>query len=562
MRARLLVLMAVICAVPWSARAQETPAVPQPPAPIVQHVRLTGARQLSERAILAAAHIHIGEPLDQSPEDVATAIEHRYSDDGYTFARALASFDASSGTLTISVEEGVIDGVEFQGVDERLAREFEQDFALRAGDVFNRDRAEEALRALLRPTRGSVAPGEAAPDTAADPRRVRYGGAFDLVERNGQRILLVGLRQPDGRFHFAPDLGEREDWYTPVDGFVPSFGFGAAVFDHANFNHTFVAGHISFKAASDRVGYALGFERPVFTRQKLFVGGELHDLTAVDEDFRVSGLEASLAAVGPHKSYRDYFRRRGVQLTAAWRVEPRVELLMAWRRERQEPLPTEAEFSFWNGDDDYRPNVAAAEGSLSAMVIGASASSEEFGRESLDRTYRRHQLDTLFGEPIEEWSRGSRPLWQVDWTSEISSPGLNSDFDFRRHIVAGRASLPLSSHQSLALRGLGGWSDGILPPQRQFAIGGVGSVHGYPFNEQIGANLVLLNAEYFLGWRGGLHAIGFFDVGRVEPAAATAEWLKGVGFGIGLDEFRVDFGYRLDAVPSSLQVLVRIGRRF
>jgi hypothetical protein len=343
---------------------------------------------------------------------------------------------------------------------------------------------------------------------------------------------------------------------------VPSFGFGAAVFDHTKFNHTFVAGHVSFKAASDRVGYALGFERPVFTRRRLFVGGELHDLTAVDEDFRVSGLEASLAAIGPHKSYRDYFRRRGVQLTAAWRVDPRVELLMAWRRERQEPLPTEAEFSFWNGDDDYRPNVAAAQGSLSAIVIGASASSEEFGREALNRTYRRHQLDTLFGEPIDEWTRASRPLWQADWTSEISTPGLNSDFDFRRHIVAGRASLPLSPHQSLALRGLGGWSDGILPPQRQFAIGGVGSVHGYPFDDQIGANLVLMNAEYFLGWRGGLHAIGFFDVGRAEPAGATAEWLKGVGFGVGLDEFRVDFGYRLDAVPSSLQVLVRIGRRF
>ena len=43
---------------------------------------------------------------------------------------------------------------------------------------------------------------------------------------NGQRVLLVGLREPAGRFKIVPDLGDREDWFTPVDGFVPSLGIG------------------------------------------------------------------------------------------------------------------------------------------------------------------------------------------------------------------------------------------------------------------------------------------------------------------------------------------------
>src|SRR6185503_19335671 len=145
--------------------------------------------------------------------------------------------------------------------------------------------------------------------------RRRRSGAFDLIERNGQRVLRVGLREPGGRFKIVPDLGDREDWFTPVDGFVPSLGFGAAVFDHQHFNHAYVAGHLSFKTAPDRAGYALGFERPFFGRAKLYLGGELHDLTASDDQWQISGGEASFAAFAARHSFRDYYRRRGVQVS-------------------------------------------------------------------------------------------------------------------------------------------------------------------------------------------------------------------------------------------------------
>ncbi len=55
----------------------------------------------------------------------------------------------------------------------------------------------------------------------------------------------------------------------------------------------------------------------------------------------------------------------------------------------------------------------------------------------------------------------------------------------------------------------------MLPPQREFAIGGIGSVHGYDFKSEVGDTLALVNLEYALGWRDGFQAIGFFDAGRV-----------------------------------------------
>jgi hypothetical protein len=384
-------------------------------------------------------------------------------------------------------------------------------------------------------------------------------------------VLIVALRQRDGRFRMAPDFGDREDWFTPVDGLVPSLGFGAVAFDHERFNHTFIAGHVSLKLATSKVGWAFGFERPLFTSRKLYVGGELRDLTASDDTWQVTSTEASVDAVGARRSFRDYYQRAGAQITAAWRVDPHIEILGLWRGERERPLPVESDFSLFKRDDQFRPNVQATDGRLNALIVGATVDSAGFERESLEATYRRHQLDTMFGERLPYPDRNElAPTWRIDWTSEISAPAaFASDFDFRRHIVSGRLRKTISAYQDVAVRAIGGWAEGTLPPQRAFSVGGIGSVHGYPFKEQVGDTLALINVEYAVGWRDGIRAIGFFDAGRATaPSAAAAPdrpWLRGVGFGFAVgrnDDLRIDFGYRADAVPSSLQVIVRFGRGF
>ena len=545
-----------------------------PSSPPVRAIHIAGAREISPQAIQEALHLKIGDALTETAERIGESVRRQYREEGYTFARVKTAFDATSGVLDVDIDEGVIDHVLFQGIDEKLAGTFADEFALRAGDVFNSRRARQALDVLLRQTRGAVSPGRARAQTITDSGDVsRRHGTFDLVERSGEWTLLVGLREPPGQFRILPDPGEREDWFSAVDGFVPSLGMGIAVFDHDRFNHTFVAGHLSYKIASERAGYALGFERPLFGTTKLYVGGELHDLTASDDQWQLSSLEASLAAAGPRQSFRDYYRRRGVQINGALRLHPQVEALFAWRGERQEPLRTASDFSIWNGDNAFRANTVARDGRLNAMLIGASVDGRGFDRESLEATYRRHQLDTLFGERLDdlEGKHDVSPIWRVDWTSEFSEAGaFGSDFDFRRHIVSGRSRVIVSEHQAFGVRAIGGWSEGVLPPQRQFAVGGLGSVHGHDFKEQIGDTLALVNLEYEIGWRGGLKAIGFFDAGRVTvrqaqgilQTAGRAPWLKGVGWGVGVGDFRVDFGYKVAEIPSSLHVVVRFGRTF
>jgi outer membrane protein assembly factor BamA len=555
------VLLALTTAV-WQVHGQ-----PLPPETIIRDIRIIGAAELSEREVLSAAAVRVGGSLNAGPGPIGQAVEHHYQETGYTFARVKATFDDTTATLTLEIDEGVVDQVEFVGVRGSLARMFADEFAVRGGDVFNRQRAMDALGALLLPTRGAIRPSAGAATSGAryDPGTTPRP-TFARIDRNGERVLVVGLAEPPGRVRVSPDLGDREDWFTAVDGFVPSVGFGVALFDHHRFNHAYIAGHLSYKVASQEVGYAVGFEKPFFESTKLFVGAEVFELTASDDRWRLSSTEASLFAIAARREYRDYYDRQGGQVSAAVRPTSKVELLFAWRDERHRPERVQTDFSVWNQDEPFRPNLLAAPGRLHALVLGAVVDSEGFTRESLDASYRRHQLEQPFGDRLSDIDRNSSPktAWRIDWNSEISSPDhFGGDLDFRRHIVNARGSLAVFPHQEITARAVGGWSDGVLPPQRLFALGGIGTVHGYEFKEAVGDALALGNVEYAIGWRRDLRALVFFDAGRVTGGATgDSPWMRGIGFGFGLAGARIDFGYPLRDGTRSLQVLFRLSRTF
>ena len=183
-----------------------------PSSPPVRAIHIAGAREISPQAIQEALHLKIGDALTETAERIGESVRRQYREEGYTFARVKTAFDATSGVLDVDIDEGVIDHVLFQGIDEKLAGTFADEFALRAGDVFNSRRARQALDVLLRQTRGAVSPGRARAQTITDSGDVsRRHGTFDLVERSGEWTLLVGLREPPGQFRILPDPGERED---------------------------------------------------------------------------------------------------------------------------------------------------------------------------------------------------------------------------------------------------------------------------------------------------------------------------------------------------------------
>jgi hypothetical protein len=528
-----------------SVQQDLTPASPD--QPVISRVRIVGASIYTDEELQARHRLQVGARLPQAPDAVAADIRRRYARDGYTFAEVSAGVD-EAGVLTIEIDEGQIDAIEFEGVKGEVAARLREEFAVQPGDVFNRPQAVRALDAALEVGQGAI-----------DRRRSK--DTFTLERESGRRVLLVHLRTRSTRSGLFVGTQGREDWYSPVDGFNPAIGFQSTIFDTSRFNHTYWGGYVTYKFAADRPGYSFGLERPFLGDGVLQVGASLQDMSASDDRWRMSAGEQALVAFGFRNTFRDYYRRKGYQVHAAVRPFAQHEWLVAWRDEEQLPLVNQTDYGLFRDSHPFRSNAAAASGDARAVLAGYTFDSRGLMHETPGERFRRHQLDSLFGSmPPEE------PGVRFEWISEFAPAALEHDFDFSRHVVNVRGWRELSPSRMVGARIIAGFSDGVLPPQRQFALGGIGSVRGYAFKESVGERMLLVNGEFRqrIGRSGGLHALAFFDAGRVyDPiGGATDEWLEGVGVGLGIGGARIELGWRLDDVPGSLQVLFRLGPTF
>jgi outer membrane protein assembly factor BamA len=519
--------------------------------PVLRQLTVTGATIFSKEDVMWLLRLREGAPLPGSPERVAELLKDRYERDGFIKAVIDARYDAAGGHLTLAVDEGRIDAVEFRGIEperrERLARAF----PVAPGDIYNARSIRRAVSRLGRLAQGALRIGD-----------------IELVEQSGKRVLVVPVeeRQGDGSIHFSND--ERVELFNPVDGFSPSLSFQFVRYDQARFNHTFVSGTAGYSFAREDAALALGFEQPLLGTRRVFVGADAHDFTVSDDDWRITTGEQTLVSFLFRNTFKDYYRRRGVQVFGAARPHGDHEIIAAFRWDRHDSLANESDFSVFRDDHPYRPNPAIAGGQLNAVILAYTYDTRGLLDDEPRQSYRQHLLDDLF-----RGSRRQAPGFRADWTSELAGRGLGGDYAFDRHILNARVYMPLSPRQSLSARLIAGTSGGILPVERLFAIGGVGSVHGYAFKEAVGERMTLTNLEYGLDvtedWRNGndfgsLKLLLFLDAGRVHDpvGASTTDWLRGTGIGLQTGPLRVEFGFRLDDIPDSRQILVRLAPTF
>jgi hypothetical protein len=534
-----LLCLSVLTA-PLAAREQPSPS-PTALRDMVTH----GVTIFSDKEVRALLRLQDEMPLPEPPAELAARLQQRYEREGYTKAFVSADLNDATGTLTVRADEGRIDAVAIEGVDAELASDLRASLSVQPGALYNTREIARGIRRLLAPSRGAFKLSD-----------------FDLIDRDGRRTLIVTLRRDDYDFDLAWGTDGREDWYSPADGVNLSTGFAATVYDHRRFNHTFITGFVGYKFARDGAGYSLGFERPLLggaDHPRLFVAAEVHDVTASDDFWRLSVTEQSLVSFSFRNSFRDYYSDRGYQISAALQPNASSELTASWRAERHEPAANSADFSLFRDGHPFRESTAVTDGRLRAIVLGYTLDTRGLDDESRRATYRRHAGQRLFGH-----YGGGAPGLRLELTSELAPGGLGGDFDFTRHIANWRAYVPLSPRQHVHGRLLVGTSTGAPPAQRLFGLGGIGTVHGYRFKEAIGERMVLGNLEYHLGSLRHARLIGILDVGRVYAPVegSSGEWMTGLGVGLGLGDLRIDFGWRTEDIPKSLQVLVRFGPTF
>jgi hypothetical protein len=554
-----VLLATLVCSGTHAASAQDaSPAA----TPVIREVSITGATVYTAQEIASRHRLNAGDRLDRTAEQLREAVQQQYSRDGYTLATVTAQVDAVRGAVSIDIDEGRFDAVSITGLDTRSTAHIVERLALPAGEIFNVSQANRALDDALAIAQGAI--------ERAEP-------TFEIVSEGGRRVLRVGLRRRDRRGGVLVGTQGREDWYSPVDALNLALGAQGTVFDRGRFTHTHWSGYVTRKFGPDRSGYSFGIERALLPQSMLQVGGSIQDLTASDDQWRLGDTEQSLVALLFRNTFRDYYRRKGYQVHAAFVPVESHEAVVAWRDESHGSLDNRTDFGVFRDDHPFRQNQPADGGDLRALVLGYTFDSRGLSRRPPDHDadvegpgerYRRHLLDSLFGADVTGDS-GVR----VEWHSELAPRSFDHDFDFTRHIAQLRAWWDPSSRRTVTARVIAGGSTGTLPRQRMFALGGIGSVRGYRFKEHAGDGMLLMNGEFRQRLGSTFAALVMLDVGRVygalpsqtpPPSSAAAGWMSGVGVGLEVRDggARVEFGWRVDDIPGSLQVLFRLRRPF
>jgi outer membrane protein assembly factor BamA len=227
-------------------------------------------------------------------------------------------------------------------------------------------------------------------------------------------------------------------------------------------------------------------------------------------------------------------------------------------------------WSIFGGDKVFRVNPAINDGNVNSMVFSAGVTTLA----SLDT--RDHG-------------------WDAQVQFEKAGDFTAGDFAFSQLLIDVRRYQPLGEHLNINLRVRGGMSDGLLPQQRAFELGGPGTLPGYRFKEFAGSSVALLNAEFIIrstiagnarGWARNLlsntNLILFADAGSTNAVAPivtrdvsngalpaefgdtfTDNWKSDAGVAIGSanGDFRIGAAWRLDRSESPMLVL-RFSRPF
>jgi hypothetical protein len=231
----------------------------------------------------------------------------------------------------------------------------------------------------------------------------------------------------------------------------------------------------------DRTGFRVEMEHFLGGRREWRVGGGVHSMVSPVESWGLSDRENAWSSFLLTTDHRDHYERRGWR--AFLRATPAglpLDASLEFHREEHGTLAAGDPWSVFQRDRAWREQPMAAEGTTRSLVARAAVDTRDARREPgsgwfVEGTVRGGlggTLATPSGVPVGPPEPGGPgPFIGPEFDARFTSGFL----DVRRYNTVGRGA-------RFNLRGVVGGSldGGVLPPQYQHALGGVGSLPGHP----------------------------------------------------------------------------------
>ena len=167
--------------------------------------------------------------------------------------------------------------------------------------------------------------------------------------------------------------------------------------------------------------------------------------------------------------HRNYYLREGIEVALQWRpIRQRHSFKLSLLAESHDSLQKSTDWHFfnWRSKSKVRENPVVTPGRMRSAMF------------KYDYSTRHDFLG-----------------WHNTFLVEHSSPAVGSEYDFTRYQLHLRYAHPFGRHQ-VRTRAVGSFSTAPLPIQRQFVIGGLGILNGYPLYAFAGDQGFLFNIEY------------------------------------------------------------------
>lgn len=317
----------------------------------------------------------------------------------------------------------------------------------------------------------------------------------------------------------------------------------------------FVFGTMSYALRTETPNYRLGGGVIFGEKSNLTYGVQIHRLTSArDRDLLLSGSEQFLRAFFD-ADFQDYYTRQGGVMTLQWQhASLKHTLGLSLLLEEHESIWEDSISYFRIGTSSYhlgtqaRPNSLIYDGRMHSIAL-------------------KYDFDTRenIGVRYDLGNRGNTNEWYNTFLVEHSNPDLGATYDFTRFIIHLRNYHPIGDDRIDTRLKVGLASTSyMLPYQRQFVLGGTGTLRGYSLYEFVGNHGFLFNMEYAHNLAHGIYVVPFVDIGQTwmnleEINDIYPKVNLGIGFQLGI--FRLNFARALER-DSDYQANFKWSRTF
>ncbi len=295
-------------------------------------------------------------------------------------------------------------------------------------------------------------------------------------------------------------------------------------------------------------------------------GVEGHSITDTRDNWLVGNLENTISALLSRYDYRDYYGRKGYTGWLGYYIKkPKtdIQFKLSYLNDDYDSLSANVNWSLFRTKKSFRENPAINPGEIRSLLF----------------TFDLHNLSKSEYMPCG---------WNLSMSVEFAGKTLKGGYDFNRYVIDLRRYQPISQYDNINLRLRAATSEGNLPLQRRYELGGISTLPAFMYKQFGGNRLLLANIEYIVSGKmfaegidfplsllDNLNLIFFTDAGFVDQVQDNLSLDSGfdnlsfkniksdIGFGFGSRDgkYRLGFAWRTD-IKTPVSVFFRMSRPF